>query len=81
MPGKDDEGQKWSVTSEDSDEILNLMFEKEFGLVVGLMVMVVASKGTADMEDTGDMGNITSRPSTRCSTSSACRCPTSTAPG
>ena len=32
--GRAADGKKWSVSPDDSNEILSLMFEKEFGLLV-----------------------------------------------
>ena len=34
--GKSDDGKQWSVSPDDSDEILSLTFEKEFGLVLDM---------------------------------------------
>lgn len=34
--GKSAEGDKWAVTPDDSSEILELIFEKEFGLLLDM---------------------------------------------
>lgn len=34
--GKSADGEKWSVSPDDADEILSLTFEKEFGLLLDM---------------------------------------------